>query len=177
MEASKFTEVKKPEADMNLIQRTADSVEFLKREVQDLKSEWPYARKRLGTIAIAALVIALFTFAIALLTIRGASPSVVALQGQLSQALNAISLLQSNVGTLAGKVDAGMAAIDAAELRQFNVLLDKIETGGGPEVKAQVSELRSALGGLLILVAEKEAVTSVPNPESEIPGIDEPMIE
>lgn len=174
MEASNLTEVKKPEADMNLIQRTADSVEFLKREVQDLKSEWPYARKRLGTIAIAALVIALFTFTIALLTIRGASPSVVALQGQVSQALNAISLLQNNVGTLAGKVDAGMAAIDAAELRQFNVLLDKIEMGGGPEVKTQVSELRQALGGLLIMIAEKEAGSAVQIPE---PDIDELMFE
>ena len=177
MEASNLTEVKKPEPDMNLIQRTADSVEFLKREVQDLKSEWPYARKRLGTIAIVALVIALFTFTIALLTIRGASPSVVALQGQLSQTLDSIALLQNNVGILAGKMDAGMAAIDAAELRQFNVLLDKIETSGGPEVKAQVSELRSALGGLLIMIAEKEAGQAAPVPEPEIPENDGPKFE
>jgi len=168
MEASKITEVKKPQVDMNLIQRTADSVEFLKREVQDLKSEWPYARKRLGTIAIAAMVIALFTFAIALLTIRGASPSVVALQGQVNQTLDAISLLQDHVGTLAGNVDASIAAIDAAELRQFNVLLDKIETGADHEVKAQVSALRQALGGLLILIAEKEAGPAVRTPAQEI---------
>ena len=169
MDANKITELKQPRDDETWMQQTADSVEALKREVKDLKSDWPYARKRIGTVAIVAVTIALFTFAIALFTLRGASPAVIALQGQVNQALEAISLLQDNVGTMAGKVDDSIVAFDMAEIHQFNVFLDKMELGGDPVVKAQVAEIRKSLSGLLILIAEKGAGLALQAPVQETP--------